>query len=278
MDLVRHTLLGGGVLSLPDVCSCLTGRLTKRPAHRLVKQAELHALQHLLHAFQRGKKQFPGSTRNTNCAYITDPEELVEIIYELRIHHQRSSEKARNRQVSLEALCQRIDDFLETFPQTFPDLWAGHDIKGLYTERGLVIGFTNNFTTSSTDNGQNDHTTNVRFSTTLCRYCFLSTSHQTYIGYVFKHSGQDLNLGTSMLIYKQIYFYTLLIMSTYMRVYQGGSHAEDPTKHATPPASSTPANIGSAQKECSSSEAAHTSATQVSCTVFLLTFRNCKWV
>jgi hypothetical protein len=173
MDLVRHTLLGGGVLSLPDVCSYLTGRLTKWPAHRLVKQAESHGLQHLLQAFQRGKKQFPGSTRNTTCAYITDPVELVEIIYELRIHHQRSSEKARNRQVSSEELCQRIDKFLETFPQTFPDLWAGHDINGLYTERGLVIGFKNNFTTSSTNNGQNDHTTNVRVSTTLCRCCFL---------------------------------------------------------------------------------------------------------
>ena len=101
----------------------------------------------------------------------------------------------------------------------------------------------------------------------VAAFCELLTVH-LHIGYVFKHSGHDPIVGTSMLIYKQTYVYTLLIMSTYMRVYQGGSHAEDPTKHATPPASSRPANIGTAPKECSSSEAAHTSATQVSCTVF----------
>jgi hypothetical protein len=64
-----------------------------------------------------------------------------------------------------------------------------------------------------------------------------------------------------------------------MRVYQGGSPAADAGKHATTPAAScTHANIGTADTERSSSNVGHKSTMQVSCTIFLLTYRNSKRV
>ena len=129
-----HFNLEESAVSLLDLVTCLTDRNAKLEK-RLSEQAKIHALTHLSHALLRTGISFfrAGGQRRKRSPSITSPQELVQILHELRLHNSITSAKGCIH-VSASILSQRIEDFLATFSIHFPGLWLGCDLERLFTE------------------------------------------------------------------------------------------------------------------------------------------------